>query len=409
MSDLSISLLPQYIEPPAQAWNSPEGDPSVQIEASTDTFASSPAVNVLASSVTTESSGTAIMAHDPLSSSGRDATQPVDTISLLLLAGMLISGAIYGLWYINNSIKKRTQIPHDKLLQRIDSVSEQRSSSWTAFYLRRFGSMTPDVGQLEVSARKAFRSLPPQLRWSFALRDGVKGGIAIEEMPEADRLLPPIPFAEHYVNVDHGHGDDLAAREVESLDRLSALAEIGQSYDELERCFRVFNVLLGRLSADGRAAFNTEVQSSYPTYEHDHQEVLSRSHRIVDDYSAIIDCIRSKGRLGALDRVVSLLLAIKATHLVLRATTPEEHEGIARSAERAWKALPGDRQYAYKLMDMILGMKRVHEIEKNPAPFAVSWCFMWTWEKFFAQGRILCPIANPVAARPRTQDPRNFF
>ena len=202
----------------------------------------------------------------------------------------------------------------------------------------------------------------------------------------------------------------LAACVVEKLDQLAAFVEIERDYAELKRCFDVFQVLHGRVFLSGRGPSGAEEQSSYPAFDKDLHEVLSsRSQKIADSYLQIVGDLGGLRRVHNAERIMAFLLSIKATHLLLRAIPSEEHKDIVRSAERAWKALSHAHQYTYKVMDISLGMKRIHDIGKNPAPVAVSWCFMWAWEKFFAEGRILCPIAKPVAAQQRIQDPRNFF
>ncbi|MFA4875199.1 MAG: hypothetical protein WC956_09855 [bacterium] len=387
MAGLLTNPMPVDLRAAALSWSAAPSDVDSIDEGreqeGSDTYAPAASMERAVFASDTRAHGLTLLASDNAAVANHSTVSGYD-VGLMVFIVASVAGGFYALRRYCRNLTNGGSIADMELGQRIEQISVQRSTAWTRFYTKYYGSSPPDSGETEVRARSVYRALPIALQWSLAMREGLSGALDIERhRPDADRLLPPVTLAEYCVRVFHSaQQDDIAAREVLKLDRTAAIHDIENYADELDRYARVFQELKRRLSANGREIFGIERPGGLPTFETDVSEIHQRSHQIALTYGRVIDNLDEQRRVGLKDRVLALMLSIKATHLILRAIQPDEIDEFTNSAVRAWKRLPKTEREGFFVLDMMMGMRGIREREKNPAPFAVTWCFMWAWPKF---------------------------
>ncbi len=274
-------------------------------------------------------------------------------------------------------------LDYGELANLVDSVSARRCSEWEEFCRRYYGSLPPFMHELEIGAKKTFNLLTPVRRWSFSSREAGDSFLDIERCALARGIMPPVSFAEYYVRVFHSaRSCEAAAMEIETLDKEAARCELLSCHDELQRFYRVFLEIYRKSTRRSESTSLTGENCPVATCESDMVEVHKRSHKIADSYVRIIQNVSKARRTTELDRAASIMLSIKASNLILRAMPSDQHRGLIEHAVDDWKLLRREDREAYLSLDAAMGMRSIHELGRDSAPFSVICCFLNTWRLF---------------------------
>lgn len=313
-----------------------------------------------------------------------------DTVGTVALAGIVTVAVGYGVVRLFREVRRSGQgsLSENEVATRLCDLTKERRKSWDHLYEGRFGTIPSNTHAMESLARKLYQQLPHFLQRSLTLREGIQGALDLELRAKSlANLPPPVTFGNLLLQAqDATDAPTLSLSFVMGLDRLSAIQTLDKMTDHFARCYRSTSNLHLRLStANGRSTFGVELERSSTAAGLDPLELRTTFSSTMERYDRILADLHGVGRVHKHDRVMALMLSLPIAHLILRAYHAEEND-LIKGALREWNQLHHEEQERYRIMDMMLGARRLHAPERgtDTAPFAATWLMSWAWERFLA-------------------------